>query len=327
MILILTNNQDPHADKVVEILRHKKILALRLNSDTVCPSSHLSFDPKRDKEIQICSAGYTYHLKEITAIWYRKPHFWFTDYSKVSAENAMANDFKLQELLHFYDMLMHEANSAQIFAVNNIEKLLKARNKPLQLHSANSIGFKIPNTLITSSPDQVESFLENHGGTGIIKVMDKGFVRYANKSKRFLTYPILLSEYRKYRKKGVFDHPLFIQEEIKKAFELRVTVIGEKVFSCKIHSQDNPESRLDWRRSHPDDLKYEAFSLPNDVKQMCRNLCKHLELAFGAIDLAVTTSGEFVFFEINPNGQYLFLEQKTGLPLSMAMAELLSTTR
>lgn len=46
-------------------------------------------------------------------------------------------------------------------------------------------------------------------------------------------------------------------------------------------------------------------------------------LCYGAIDMVVTPDERYVFIEINPNGQYLWVEQATGLPISDAICDLL----
>ena len=49
-----------------------------------------------------------------------------------------------------------------------------------------------------------------------------------------------------------------------------------------------------------------------------------LRLAYGAIDLRRTPEGDYVFLEINPAGQWIFVEEKTGQPMTDAMAKLLA---
>jgi pyruvate carboxylase len=53
-------------------------------------------------------------------------------------------------------------------------------------------------------------------------------------------------------------------------------------------------------------------------------LMRSLGLRFGALDFLVTPEGEWVFLEVNPNGQRAFVEQATGLPIAAAIAGALS---
>ena len=79
----------------------------------------------------------------------------------------------------------------------------------------------------------------------------------------------------------------------------------------------------DWRRGDVDKLDHWVEPLPTDLADRCIRLVADYGLAFGAIDLARTPDDQWVFFELNPNGQWAWLEHKTGLPLSAALADLL----
>jgi glutathione synthase/RimK-type ligase-like ATP-grasp enzyme len=63
--------------------------------------------------------------------------------------------------------------------------------------------------------------------------------------------------------------------------------------------------------------------LDGDVAERCRRVMEALGLVFGAIDLVVTPAGETVFLEVNPEGQFLWVEEATGLPMVEALSDLL----
>jgi len=98
--------------------------------------------------------------------------------------------------------------------------------------------------------------------------------------------------------------------------------VGEKVFAAFIHSQDSDDSKVDWRVSQ-DGLKHSIYMLPEDISANCINLLRELDLNFGAIDLILNENGEYVFLEINPNGQWAWLEKLLGLDISGAIVNLL----
>lgn len=50
---------------------------------------------------------------------------------------------------------------------------------------------------------------------------------------------------------------------------------------------------------------------------------KNLGLEFCSADFLVTRDGEEIFLELNPNGQWLWLEFLTGTPLASMFADLL----
>jgi glutathione synthase/RimK-type ligase-like ATP-grasp enzyme len=117
--------------------------------------------------------------------------------------------------------------------------------------------------------------------------------------------------------------PLILQEYVPKEVELRITVVGERVFAAEIRSQASRVTQHDWRHYDNERATYAPSALPADVEQRCVRLVQALGLCFGAIDLIVTPEGEYVFLEINPNGQWAWVESLTGLPIADAVAELL----
>jgi glutathione synthase/RimK-type ligase-like ATP-grasp enzyme len=115
--------------------------------------------------------------------------------------------------------------------------------------------------------------------------------------------------------------PSIFQPYVEKAFELRCVVIGDKIFCAKLDSQSTDRTRIDWRAGEPD---HETFVLPEHVEASIHRLMDSVELNFASLDMIVTPEGEFVFLELNPNGQWLWLELELGLPLVASMADLLT---
>src|SRR5262249_33799153 len=107
------------------------------------------------------------------------------------------------------------------------------------------------------------------------------------------------------------------QAKLVKRLDVRVTVVGEEVFATGI---DNPDE-LDWRRTHPN-ITYRPRVLPDDILAGIRRLMRSLGLVFGALDLVLTDEG-YQFIEINPNGQWAWIEHQTAQPISRALADAL----
>lgn len=116
--------------------------------------------------------------------------------------------------------------------------------------------------------------------------------------------------------------PSLFQEYVPKDVELRITIVGNEVFAAEIHSQQKEAARHDWRRDALA-LEHREHQLPDNVRLKCVNLAKAFNLEFGAIDMILTPDGRYVFLEINPNGQWAWIEEFTGLPISEALIELL----
>ena len=115
------------------------------------------------------------------------------------------------------------------------------------------------------------------------------------------------------------------QEQIQENVRHQSNCSGRQgVFAAEIMSQAHPSSATDWRATENPELEHRVHILPPQQRQLCLELVKHLGLAFGAIDLAVTTNGMYKFFEINPNGEWLWLECMLGFPIAETIAQWLT---
>jgi glutathione synthase/RimK-type ligase-like ATP-grasp enzyme len=114
--------------------------------------------------------------------------------------------------------------------------------------------------------------------------------------------------------------PGIYQTEIAKQRDLRVTIVGERVFAVAIDSQSRSETATDWRRGSVPDLAHELIELPADIQALCVRLVQ-LDLRFGAIDLVLDAEGRHWFLECNPNGQWAWIENRTGAPISSAIVD------
>ena len=215
----------------------------------------------------------------------------------------------------------------QTFWFGDPEAIRVANRKPYQLMLAKELGFSIPQTLVTNSPDAAKQFAESLDSDIAIKPMwaagivmeEEGVERGVSIYTKRLSKAEFLGNL-----PSVKNCPLILQSYVEKDFELRITVVGEKVFACAIRSQASEKTKEDWRRYDLPNTPHSEFELPSEVRQKCIDLVKRLGLSFGCIDMIVTPKGEYIFLEINPNGQWLWIEHLTGMPISQAIADLLT---
>jgi glutathione synthase/RimK-type ligase-like ATP-grasp enzyme len=112
------------------------------------------------------------------------------------------------------------------------------------------------------------------------------------------------------------------QEQIPKDFDARITVVADKCFGVAIRTE-SPAARIDFRADYSA-VSYTPLALPADLPGKLRAYLDRFGLAFGAFDFAVTTEGRYYFLECNPNGQWGWLQDETGLPMAEAFAEYLA---
>ena len=103
-----------------------------------------------------------------------------------------------------------------------------------------------------------------------------------------------------------------------------MTVVHDAVFATEMETQADAKSAVDWRRGSPLRVPHKAHQLPEQIEHACLTLVQHLGLSFGAIDLIRTPTDEYVFLEINGNGNWAWCEGLTGVPIAKKIAEVLT---
>tara|TARA_B000000565_G_C23775797_1_gene374029 strand:- start:1195 stop:2343 length:1149 start_codon:yes stop_codon:yes gene_type:complete len=196
-------------------------------------------------------------------------------------------------------------------------------NKIYQLLLAQQLGFSIPETLLTSRPQDLLDFYSECRGNLISKKLVDLVMSLDGVPLTPFTHAV--TEHDLMRYEAVRMSPVLFQERLDKKLELRVTVVGNKVFAAEIYSANDPKQSIDWRRYPSFNLArfYAPHELPLEEEQRCIRLVQELGQCFGAIDLVLHPERGYVFLEINPNGQWGWIEDFTGLPIAAAFADLL----
>lgn len=202
-----------------------------------------------------------------------------------------------------------------------------ANHKPYQLHIAAQIGFDIPETRISNNHSGSLQFLGELGKRAILKRISTAMLESEHDFSH-LGLAVIDAKTVSGNRSSVEFCPSIFQTEINKAYELRVVVVGEAVFSVKVMSQSGGASSVDWRRNQHA-LTWEKHCIPDDLRHLMLKYLDRMNLITGVFDFAVTSEGRIVFFECNPEGQWLWLEKWAKQPISKALAELLeqSTVR
>lgn len=182
----------------------------------------------------------------------------------------------------------------------------RAQNKLLQLNLAQALGLRVPRTLVSSDPAAVREFARAHGGTVIAKTVT-GLLGTALQAGRVTAAGLGEDA-------EIMLAPTIYQEEIPGTDHLRVMVFGERVHAARIRSFE-----LDWRLAN--DMVIEPVPLEPGLQDALRVMTGRLGLRMGVFDLKMRPDGEPVFLEVNPQGQFLFVEGMSDMPLSKAFAE------
>lgn len=308
-VLIVTNSHDLHADLVAARLDARDHRPFRLNLDAFPRDYQFCLwyaDGVLRGKIRHAADAAWLDLDQVGAVWMRKPG----DYAFRSADlPAQELAFARLETEHALFSLLY---TLDCYWMSHPVALRGAQWKGEQLQRAARMGFRVPDSLITNVPDEVRHFRADVAGDMVFKSMSSPMLaaeRVAPDQRTIGRLPTsIVDQAMMDNVEAVAEMPCHFQQYIPKQYELRVTVIGERVFAAKLHSQDDARTAIDSRdMSAP--IRYEAATLPEALRQRCVDFVRSYNLAYGALDLIVTPDNEVVFLENNPAGQFLYIEQ------------------
>lgn len=311
MILVISHEQDPHAERVIRHLREagRPVLLFNLAELPNHATLSIEYDGRgrpRIAYVRGCQAPIA--LDEVTAVWWRRPQ---------------APDLSLVTDPAIHQFTANEWNEA----INGLWQLLDvpwmndpmrddaASRKARQLRVAAELGLRIPRTLITSDPDRARAFAE---ALGPDRTIYKTFscTHAIWRETRLLTAEAM----------AAFDTvrvaPVIFQEFVPAERDLRITAVGGRLYPAAIRTAGR-DDLVDFRSS-VGDAQITPYELPREIEERLLALVDRLGLVYGAIDMRRTPSGDSYFFEVNTAGEFLFVEERTGLPIAKALADWLA---
>ncbi|PIZ99240.1 MAG: hypothetical protein COX77_02130 [Candidatus Komeilibacteria bacterium CG_4_10_14_0_2_um_filter_37_10] len=324
-ILILTHSRDDTVLMVLEHLKKMNCKTFRFDTDLFHKSIYLSLELSRfgDFTGKIILSTCSINFCDISVVWNRRIH-----------DPQVDNVFQDPELNSWVKDETYWAmvNSFTLFdcpVVNpwEVNERLKY-NKLFQMRIATKFGFEVPDSCVTDLEDDIRSFWNKTHQNMIFKKIKKGLFHLLDNKKAILhTNVILPHKFTNEFVNRMRFTPVFLQEHIKKKYDVRSIVIGSHVISFAIHSQDMPEARIDYRTpgilGKLKDIKHEVIDLGPDVNNKILSFVRYFGLTFSAIDFIITPDDRLVFLEDNPNGQWAWLEHFTNAPISELYAETL----
>lgn len=308
MILVISHHRDEHAQSVmVELSRrgaHTRLLDLSRFPLELGLS--MRYDGNGRQQFAFGCDGSGLDLDDCGSIWWRRPQL-------PTVQGAVGNDshrqFALSESQEALNGLWHASDA---FWINVPARDAIAARKAYQLKLAAQLGLETPRTLITNCPQAAREFVAREGLGNVV----------------YKAFSATETDWRETRllRPGEVDQlesvryaPVIFQRYIEADVDLRVTVVGDRLFTAAIHSQET-SYKIDFRMDMGK-ARIEPADLPDDVGARLLALMQELGLVYGAIDLRRRPDGSHVFLEINPAGQWLFVERMTGQEITAAMAQ------
>lgn len=312
-VLIISSLADEHAVAVMQSLAARADVTTELLDLAEFPtrlSVSMEFAHGTRRCVLRRRSGGQLDLSGVRAVWWRRPRPF-----------GLPPELRDPEHRRF---ALSEANTAFQGLYQCLEALwvnppgadAAAAHKPWQLAIAQEVGLDIPPTLMTSDPEEARAFWARHPDAVIYK--------------QFLALPETWRETRRLREEdaklgeSVRHAPVIFQRHVPAVADIRVIAIGEAVFAAAADVRSGP---------YPDDVRfnlearYVPHELPDDVAKKVCGMMARMGLVYGAADFRLVEDGRYVFLEINPAGQFLYIEQSTGQQISAALASCLADAR
>lgn len=307
-VLIISNTLDFGTDYICVELEKRDIEYFRINRDYF-KEYHINFNVTKSEMILIYQdEEYLISRDLLKTIYYRAPIYLRDNYQpNLSPEEQL---YRSQWTAFIRNLAVFD----NVLWVNNPVATFEAENKILQLKIAKDIGFLCPHTIITNNLNnnilfEDTKFIVKSLDTGIFRIGDnEGFI-YSN-----------VVNGKKLNNANLDSLPIMLQNYIYPKRDLRVTVVGNDIFSVKI-LKDNMGIDGDWRLQK-DNILFEPIQLPSSIEKKCLVLLNRLKLKYGAIDL-ILSEGKYYFIEINPTGEWAWLVEQANLNIHKSITNLL----
>lgn len=318
MILILSDRRDDAVEMVLPKLRSRGVPVTWWDPGDYPWRARLTAAFANGRHIVTLDTGDSrLDLSTVTAVWRRRPNP-PTPAEHVTDPTHRAHVVWQAEFL--LDGAWELTPARWLPCRREVER--HAHNKIIHMARAVEHGFTVPETLYTNDPAELAPAYERAGGRMIAKQINSDEFTLDGADHR--TYTTVVTRRHLTSRHRLRHEPVILQPYVAKAVELRVIVVGDRVFAAEIDTSASSTARDDWRHYDDDRVRHGPHELPREVADRCVRLTAAFGLTYGAIDLILTPGGEYVFLEINPNGAWGFVELRAGLPVSDAIADWLA---
>jgi len=318
-ILIVTHSNDNDSvARVAEDIARKGGHTIRFDTDRYPTDVRLTayYGMSGDERLTLTNEAGEFDLREVTAIWHRRLNFGAHLPAGLDRQLRHASLGEASAAAH--GMLA----SLKAFRMDHVRHIRHAENKQLQLQVARELGLETPRTLTTNDPRAARAFAKSCEGGVVTKMLSSFAIFEEGKELVVFTNPVKPEDLADLS--GLSLCPATFQELLPKSLEIRVTVVGHRVMSAAIDSQISARAVHDWRRDGLRMLReWRPYQLPLGVEEKILRLMDYFSLNYGAIDIILTPDDRHVFLELNPSGEFFWLEHAPGLPISEAIADLL----
>mgnify|MGYP006287689359 CR=1 FL=1 len=308
-VIGLTYEEDLHADEVQKDVESKGGTFFRLNTDKIIGNYNITF---YNDQFIIEDNEDTVYVDEDTTVWNRRT----LDPDIPDSIDEKVRPIIETETERALNGLIESHKGKTVDKKSNIKH---ANNKITQARIARQYaGVEVPDTLITNNPNRVIEFYKNRDE--ICHKQQQVEIIHEGPANTKMAYTNKVAEEDLEHADLIDRNPCMFQDYIDKDLDVRFTTIEDKVIPVGIYSQESDLSKTDFRKYDFENVPYEVLDVPDAVEQFCRDMTSHFDLTFSQIDM-VKKDDSYYFLEMNPNGQWLWLQDQTGYKISEDLAE------
>jgi glutathione synthase/RimK-type ligase-like ATP-grasp enzyme len=304
-VLILSNKKDISCDWVVRALRNRGADLVRINTEDLT-RGRATWWLGTGCFLLEAPNGRRLSSDEVLSVLYRRPGRPFGERPR---PESLADVLNSQWRSFLFGLTAVEG----ALWINHPQKNNQAESKIAQLMTAKAIGLKTPKTLVSSNREDILAFTSQLTSGAVVKALDTPYFRADGKEAFLFTTNV--GRQPAYSQEAFATAPIIVQERIEPRRDIRITIVGNRAFAA---APKGPVDYQDWRQAS-EPVPFEPIAVPDDLLHKCLEFLASFGLRFGAFDF-VLHEGEFIFLEMNPNGEWGWL-QAAGLPIAEALAE------
>ncbi|MCU7614903.1 MvdD family ATP-grasp ribosomal peptide maturase [Chryseobacterium sp. GMJ5] len=305
-IVIITHTEDNFSiDKVTEYIIKNGFEVVRFDVDLYPLTNKLSTIFQDGKWMSFLeNEEGKIRIDDVAAVWYRRAY-------------NIGSGLKEELEPKFFGAAMGEIRntlfgfleSLDCYSLGKPSVYRRLDSKEEQLKIAHKLGLTVPETCITNNPEAAKQFILKH--KSVVAKMQTGFAIYEDGVEN-VVFTNVIEEDNIDQLDNLLYCPMQFQKKIEKKKELRVTVVGQDIFTFEIDSQQSEESKVDWRKDGVNLLqKWVQTELPAEVEGKLRQLLDVYHVDYGAIDIIVSLENDYYFIEINAAGEFFWLDNLT----------------
>ncbi len=299
--IFLTNRNDVSIDYLIGKYQNISESYLRIDSEDI---NLINFQISPGSALNCYAHDKHYNLDKVKSVVFRRVPSSFENENDGEDRPYLNGERK-----HFLEGLFLCFSNAKW--INPMFATQIAERKLYQLQVAAKLGLNIPKSFVGNKLSNALDFLSLTPET-IIKPISNGLQVLPDKVYSIYTTQVNRQSFEALGLAETFDTPVFLQEKIVNQADIRVTIVGKTAYPVEILKKND---EVDWRK--PEIVKeYKTTSLPTHITNKLLELNQFFGLVYSAIDLIRTPGNQYVFLEINPVGEWVWLERELNLDIS-----------